>query len=588
MAALKSSPNALVAQELSRLIDSEALRRAPSHTRLLRYLVERRMAGDATAFRETSIALEVFRRDPATYDPQSDPIVRVTMRRLRERLEAHYAHYDQLPKLRIVLPKGRYEPEFVGSVDTGGARLGVAVARTRNATGEPGYDILCAGFADRLADGLARIGVPRIIARDSVDQAERDCATQVGIGDALGVEWLVESSVGAEPDGQLRVTARLLDAADASVQWVETQTRDAAQRFATLDAIADRVFARFAARLSGHEVAPEAGGLAGLSADERQALDVVVMRVLERNHADIERELGAVAAVAAAHPGCAAAWAAIASARFTQAGLMDRDFAAAYAAARAAAERALALGPDRPDATITLAAIAGARDLDWKPAIARLRAVLRHYPHVTAARTTLASLLHYVGEFDEALHELAIGRAHDPLSVLLRMSSANILSYARRHDESRRQWSGLLASGVATFPLHALMGNNELWAGDVDAAERLYAEARTRLPGNPTPWMCLAIAYARRGDVDRAREQEAACLARFPGTSSYHRAMLASTLRDKPAALAWLVDARERHDALVMSACVDPSFDWLANDAGFNRQLQDWGLPGWRGGVLPA
>ena len=168
------------------------------------------------------------------------------------------------------------------------------------------------------------------------------------------------------------------------------------------------------------------------------------------------------------------------------------------------------------------------------------------------------------------------------------MSSANILSYARRHDESRRQWAGLLASGVATFPLHALMGNNELWAGDFDAAERLYAEAQARLPDNPTPWMCLAIAYARRGDADRAREQEAACLARVPGTSSYHRAMLASTLRDKPAALAWLVDARERHDALVMSACVDPSFDWLANDAGFNRNLRGWGLPGWRGGVLTA
>jgi len=52
----------------------------------------------------------VFRRDPASYDPQLDPIVRVTIGRLRARLVSHYARYGSPPKLRIVLPKGRYAP----------------------------------------------------------------------------------------------------------------------------------------------------------------------------------------------------------------------------------------------------------------------------------------------------------------------------------------------------------------------------------------------------------------------------------------------------------------------------------------------
>ena len=102
-------------EELARLIDSDALRRAPSHMRLLRYLVEKRIAGDSAALRETAIALEVFRRDPSTYDPQTDPIVRVTTGRLRERLDAHYARFEAVPKLRIVLPKGRYAPEFIST-----------------------------------------------------------------------------------------------------------------------------------------------------------------------------------------------------------------------------------------------------------------------------------------------------------------------------------------------------------------------------------------------------------------------------------------------------------------------------------------
>lgn len=103
----------LIRAELARIVDGVALRRAPSHMRLLRYLVEKRIEGDETALHEAPIALAVFQRDPATYDARSDPIVRVTVSRLRARLDLHYAACDQPPTLRIVLPKGGYSPEFV-------------------------------------------------------------------------------------------------------------------------------------------------------------------------------------------------------------------------------------------------------------------------------------------------------------------------------------------------------------------------------------------------------------------------------------------------------------------------------------------
>ena len=103
----------LIRSELQRLLDSDLLRRSPSHLRLLRYLVERRLAHDDGALREMSIGIEVFHRNPATYDPKSDPIVRVNVSRLRERLVKHYAMFDSPPQVRIELPKGRYVPEFV-------------------------------------------------------------------------------------------------------------------------------------------------------------------------------------------------------------------------------------------------------------------------------------------------------------------------------------------------------------------------------------------------------------------------------------------------------------------------------------------
>ena len=103
----------LIRNELERLLASDFLRRSPSHLRLLRYLVERRLANDDGALREMSIGIEVFNRNPSTYDPKSDPIVRVNVSRLRERLVKHYAMFEAPPQVRIELPKGRYVPEFV-------------------------------------------------------------------------------------------------------------------------------------------------------------------------------------------------------------------------------------------------------------------------------------------------------------------------------------------------------------------------------------------------------------------------------------------------------------------------------------------
>ena len=50
-----------VSEELNRLLDDVGFRRAPSHSRLLRYLVERKTAGDDGALCEAGIAMAVFR-----------------------------------------------------------------------------------------------------------------------------------------------------------------------------------------------------------------------------------------------------------------------------------------------------------------------------------------------------------------------------------------------------------------------------------------------------------------------------------------------------------------------------------------------
>ncbi len=103
-------------------------------------------------------------------------------------------------------------------------------------------------LALRLTDSLARLGVPRVIARESVTAAQGQANDPRSIGRKLGVEWLLDTLLASEGNDDLRVTARLLSAIDGGVQWIETRAAAHANRLALFDALADRVFARFPQR----------------------------------------------------------------------------------------------------------------------------------------------------------------------------------------------------------------------------------------------------------------------------------------------------------------------------------------------------
>ena len=89
---------------------SAAFRGSPRHRALLRWLVARRLADDLGALKETVIAVEVFGRAPARFDPRTDTIVRVEARRLRARLAAYDRQEGRASALRIELPVGSYVP----------------------------------------------------------------------------------------------------------------------------------------------------------------------------------------------------------------------------------------------------------------------------------------------------------------------------------------------------------------------------------------------------------------------------------------------------------------------------------------------
>jgi TolB-like protein len=79
--------------------------------KFLGYVVEETLAGRADRIKAYSIALEVFGRD-ATFDAQSDPVVRIEAGRVRRALERYYLTAGRADPILITIPKGGYVPQF--------------------------------------------------------------------------------------------------------------------------------------------------------------------------------------------------------------------------------------------------------------------------------------------------------------------------------------------------------------------------------------------------------------------------------------------------------------------------------------------
>ncbi|WP_028311209.1 hypothetical protein [Derxia gummosa] len=101
---------------MERLLNSPQLIRSRRLVRLIQHIVDATLAGQRRELSEMAIGLAVFDRDPATYNPAEDPIVRVQARRLRDKLAAYYEADGRDDAWQIVVPCGGYVAVFRQSV----------------------------------------------------------------------------------------------------------------------------------------------------------------------------------------------------------------------------------------------------------------------------------------------------------------------------------------------------------------------------------------------------------------------------------------------------------------------------------------
>jgi hypothetical protein len=104
-------PEALIREELERVLASHDFQASRLCQSFLRYAVEQTLNGQTENLKERTIGIDVFGKLPS-YDPSEDAGVRVKAGEVRKRLRSYYSDQPAEAKVLIELPPGTYVPEF--------------------------------------------------------------------------------------------------------------------------------------------------------------------------------------------------------------------------------------------------------------------------------------------------------------------------------------------------------------------------------------------------------------------------------------------------------------------------------------------
>src|ERR1700754_4056999 len=100
-----------IQQQVERIVHSEQFRSSEVLRRLLTFLSEKAMAGEADNLKEYVVAIDGLGK-AASYDPQHNSAVRIQMGRLRQRLAEYYRTEGKNDPIVVDLPKGRFRLTF--------------------------------------------------------------------------------------------------------------------------------------------------------------------------------------------------------------------------------------------------------------------------------------------------------------------------------------------------------------------------------------------------------------------------------------------------------------------------------------------
>jgi len=563
-----------VREQLQRILTSATFKQVDRLKRFLSFIVLESIAGRSTELKEYVIGVHVFGKE-SSFDPRTDPIVRVEARRLRAKLVRYYQENGSSDELIIDLPKGGYAPVFkpreisvVAKRSIGAAlvsRNTVSVLPFVNHGGGPELDYFCLGVREEIVHHLARFPNLRILALD--DAADRAEAAMI-----------VSGSVRASGT-RLRITAQLVDAASRCYLWSESIDAESTDVFGAQERVARAIVQRLEPELAegsrpGARRPTENLAAHNLYLQGRYHLSQRSEEGLLKALEFFGKALVEDAQYALAHSGLADAYGLC-----NHYGVMGPSDVWTKAASSAAT--AVMLDDDSGDAHTSLAHVKSTQDWDWRGAEREFRrAISLNSRNPTAHHWYAASCLAPMGRLDEALDEMLLAQSLDPVSAIVARDVAAVHFY-RRDFQTALEWCDHTIELNSHFgAAYWMLGLIQEQLKDFDESEAAFQRAVHLSPNMPRVHGALGRTFALSGRKKHAlevlRTLEAFAKQRYVSPMEF--AWIHFALEQTDRGFRWLTKASEDRAFELIHLKVDPRFDPLRDDRRFGVIVKRLGL----------
>lgn len=457
----------------------------------------------------------------------------------------------------------------------------IAVLPVEDLSGNPEQEYFADGMTDELIMELSKISTLQVIGRASTMAYKGSKKPVREIARELNVDAVIEASV-LRWGNRVRINARLVDGSTERVLWEQTFERNLGDILDLSSAVAREVAHKIQITLTP----ADQQRLATSRPVNPQAYDAYLRgRYLwnKRTGPDMRKGIDYFQRAVEIDPNYAPAYAGIADSYELLAFYGPFPAATAYAKAREAALKAVALDSSLAESHTSLAQVSFAYDWNWALAEKEFRLAISINPNYPTAHLWYSGFLSLMGRCDEALVEIRKAQKLDPLSRIINTEIGTALFYGGKYDLAIKQ----LQSTRELYPDFWYLRS---WLGRVYMAKGLQREGLQELEsavklskGNVSALAELAYGYAVSGQAANARRilMELENKAKESYVSPYDFAVVYTGLGNKDLAVKYLEKAFQERHISMHYLYVDRRwlFRSLNSDPGFQSILRRMNFP---------
>jgi len=473
----------------------------------------------------------------------------------------------------------------------GAGKIMLAVLPFENLTGDPQQDYFSDGLTEEMIAQLGNLEPNHLalIARTSAMQYKDTHKDARQIGLELGVDFILEGSVRREGD-RVRITAQLVRTKDQTHIWANSYDRNLHDILSLQNDVSSAIATEIRMRLT----AQPGARLANATPSDPDAYEAYLEGRYfwnKRTEAGYLKAIEYFGQAIARDPNYARAYAGLADAYALLGALPLAEIPRGESMARAKAAASTALQLDDTLAAHTsLAFVKMHYDWDWPGARTEFEHALELDPNYATAHEWYAIWFAAQGRTDQALEQLGFAQKADPLSLVIRADTSEVLGYARRYDDSKREAQSALELDPTFMLAYISLADAQMDEKNYPAAIQNLQKGLVTYDRNTWLLSRLGVAYALSGNRNQSEEILQGLLkdVKNRGDLAFNIAQIYAVLGDRDQTFTWLEKAFQYREGALILLGNRAEFEAVHQDPRYADLIRRLGLPEVAAGENPA